>query len=510
MSDNPFDRHIKNSLRDYKSPVPNGMFEKIMEESTRLKKPLPFWQKNNFKLSAVLLTLFAIYLINHFIVGSKFSNSSSVSKKIANNFANSKTDSGNVYGKIISNQSELSLGDSVQFTNKREYVSQEAVSKASSDDNFITNKEINKEITIAIKKKMPLSFDSNDKVSSTKNLNKKVVTKKDSPFFLPSQSEKKNKPSIVSKSEDNATLGLVTDSSSTSTDIKEKNWKSLGYQDIIRSFTQLENTNLINSKPLMQTNTTTTISLKDIRKGQWFVEGYGSLDFNTKNIQAPGFNTDYLRMKDSSHQLTTGYSGGIKIGKRFGQYLALKIGLQYKQINERFEYISQNVSKSSSIITTRTFLNDIGQTLSLQDTSYLSQLGYSVKKVNNSYKNIEIPLTVGYEKKYKKLTVGINLGIIANIQSYYKGQTFDTSYQITSLGAKNGTGFYKSQSNLSLFGSAQLLYQLPHHIELFTEPYLRISIGNSSISDIGYNQRFNGMGISTGLRFSFPGKSNKK
>ena len=61
MNENSFDRYIKQTLYNHESPVPEGLWDKIVADKDKKKPVPPFW-KNGYFQSAILAVI-AIGLI---------------------------------------------------------------------------------------------------------------------------------------------------------------------------------------------------------------------------------------------------------------------------------------------------------------------------------------------------------------------------------------------------------------------------------------------------------------
>ena len=161
------------------------------------------------------------------------------------------------------------------------------------------------------------------------------------------------------------------------------------------------------------------------------------------------------------------------------------------------------------MVTVRTIVRGGGLSdTTVRDTSLLQQIGYRKRITNNKYKSIEIPLLLSYERGNDKWRVAINGGVIANLSSWYSGETLDTSYQLIPLSAKKNNGFYKSNLNLSLYAGVSIIRRVSTNMEAFAEPYIRYGLSNTNSSTIGYSQRFNAAGISFGIRCKLNSKGS--
>ena len=193
----------------------------------------------------------------------------------------------------------------------------------------------------------------------------------------------------------------------------------------------------------------------------WYLEAYGSPDYNMKNVYANGVSNAYLQRIDSTTKMGMGYTFGLRVSRSINEHLLVKTGLQYTQRNEQFTSKSDSIITTTNVVTIRTIVRGGGLSdTTVRDTSSLQQIGYRKRVTNNHYKSLEVPLLASYERGNDKWRIAANGGVIVNLTSWYSGQTLDTTYQSIPLSAKNNNGFYKSNLNLSLYASISVLRRI--------------------------------------------------
>jgi opacity protein-like surface antigen len=228
-----------------------------------------------------------------------------------------------------------------------------------------------------------------------------------------------------------------------------------------------------------------------------------------KNIFAHGVSDNYLQRIDSATKMNGGFTFGLRISKTISDNLLIKSGLQYTQRNEQFASKSDSIITTTSVVTVRTIVRGSGLSdTTVRDTATVQQIGYRKRVTNNHYKSLEIPLLLSYENGNDKWHYAINGGIIANLTSWYQGETLDTSFQLVPLGAKNTNGFYKSNLNLSLYAGVSIIRNISNRLDIFAEPYFRYGISNTNTSTAGYSQRFNATGLTLGIRYKLNNKGS--
>ena len=496
MNENLFDNYIKDKLHEYESPVPEGLWDKIVADKDR-KKPLPFWKNGYFQSAFFGLVIVGLLSSGYLVTrnNNTFSNNNRINKA---NITVTKT-----LGKA-SGPSEVAKIKAVSFASNKD------------------DKEEDKKLGSAIVKKHAAVMNNSSVVTErADNYNK--AEKKELARVLAVNRFKEAVPVLISNNSRAVTStisNILAGEQNANTSVLMPVVKEIMTDDAIENSIShlfvngdivLTESDLLNEKTVKTTlqsanKTPTTIHLPNLENKGWFVELYASPDYDMKHVSAGGgLNTGYLHTQDSANKSIGGFTAGFRISKGIGNNFSLKSGVQFKESTERFRYVKQNDVKNISVMDTRSYTDNSGATVYQNDTSVIQQVGgYTLRTVINTYKSIEIPLIASWEKGNNKWHVAVNGGVILNLFTFYEGQTFDNSYSIVLLSAKQSSGFFRSTANCSLYGSLSLLRNIGKGMNVFAEPYYRYALGNNSTSAIGYDQRFNSAGINFGIRYKIP------
>lgn len=240
-----------------------------------------------------------------------------------------------------------------------------------------------------------------------------------------------------------------------------------------------------------------------IRRNDWYLEVYGSPDLVIKSVKSNS-NAALVSKKDSTESQQVSYTAGFRISKSIGENLLLKTGLQFSQINERFDLRTENERRIITVVTIRTVQGSTGADSTISDTSTVEQIGYRLQRSYNRYRSIDIPILLSYEFGNENLKFAVNAGAIVNLYSWYSGNTLNDSLGVVSLGSK-GTGVYKQNIGVGMYAGFSIIKPVSGKFDLFLEPYFRYNFSNMSRSS-GYSQRFNAMGINLGIRYKLKGQ----
>lgn len=468
MSDQLFDNFVRDKLKDYPSPIPEGLWDKIVADKEY--RPKGFWRINNPALMAAagIILLIAGYFIFNNLDNTNPIEKQSVSIVSPNNNNNPSQQKKSSHTINSTLNSANNSGASNQAAGKNSNPNDLATGSTAID---ITN------------------------------------TKPKSPGSTSTYLKRNNASGVSSKAGENPTKNgvapLYTPAEELQTALTKK---ENSYGELIR----LHSGNLyaLNNQQIPPFNLRSILGLGNDcpsaygnQQRDWFLEIYGSPDYSFKTIASNGLSSLYLQKKDSTEHQRIGYTIGARISKNIGDHFMLKTGLQYSQINEYFSQRKENETKTVTVIVSRTVVRPQGDT-TFKDTTSVTQIGYAVKSSRNHYSNIEIPVSLGYEFGHDNdlWKLAVNGGAIFNITSFYTGETIDTALNVVSINdSKSSSSFYKKELGLSLFGSVSLIRNINNKLDVFAEPYFRYSLSNLK-SNIGYSQRYNTFGVMLGVR----------
>lgn len=463
-----FDDFVKDMLHNHKSPVPNGLWDKIVAEK-ETKKPIVYWwtDKRWYIAAAACLLLICgtcFVIINTQKSDEVATKSEVPTKEINNTTQPSKTE-------IIDNNATLNQNNNTNNNN----------GSATVDDNtdIADNNGLYNPFGNASKRIKSMS-----KSQKRKELNNDAVVAQEQPNV--------NQSIILSQDDSNDAIAKFTQANTVSL------YKLFDY-----------NTKDITTLNLKNQSKIFGLDCPNIKPATWYLEAYGSADYTMKNVFAYGVSDTYLQRIDSTTKMNVGFTFGLRISKTISDNLLIKSGLQYTQRNEQFTSKSDSIITTTSVVTVRTIVRGGGLSdTTVRDTATVQQIGYRKRVTNNHYKSLEIPLLLSYENVNDQWHYAINGGIIANLTSWYQGETLDTSFQLVPLSARKTNGFYKSNLNLSLYAGVSIIRNISERLDIFAEPYFRYGISNTNTSVAGYSQRFNTAGLTLGIRWKLNNKGS--
>lgn len=244
---------------------------------------------------------------------------------------------------------------------------------------------------------------------------------------------------------------------------------------------------------------------KDAAGNKKYWEVYAGPDkaFESFKTYSDTASTNYLQKRKASTKVSSAFSAGVRYTKVFENGVSVRAGLNYSQVNEKFLYFNPSELKFVTVITTRVIIRQPGDTVYINDTLQYQQSGTRTKTTYNRYRNIDVPLVIGYEIGNGKIHANINAGVIINVYSWYKGDVLDSLYQPVSITTGKGNSVYQFKNNIGVgfLGSVSVYYKITDRTHLVIEPYFRRNLSPMSKPNLNLQQKFNTAGLRAGVRF---------
>ena len=234
-------------------------------------------------------------------------------------------------------------------------------------------------------------------------------------------------------------------------------------------------------------------------------EVYAGPDYAFESYKSYGdtASANYLQKRKSSTKFASAFSVGARYTKVFNNGTSVRTGVNYTQVNEKFLYFNPSEIKYVTVITTRVVIRAPGDTVYINDTLQYQQSGTRTKTTYNRYRNIDVPIVIGYEIGNGKIHANINAGVIINVYSWYKGDVLDSLYQPTTITTGKGNSIYQFKNNIGVgfLASISLYYRMTDDIHLLLEPYFRYNLSPMSKQNLNLQQKYNIAGLRAGVRF---------
>lgn len=222
-----------------------------------------------------------------------------------------------------------------------------------------------------------------------------------------------------------------------------------------------------------------------------------SPDFTFRHIQPrTGDFEKYAETRKATEASRYNYSVGGRFSVVSKSGMALRAGVNYSEINERFELPNDNETR---IVITYD-----------QNGNIINADTITEKIVtNNRYQTLDIPVMIGYEIAMKKLTLTINGGAYFNIHFKPKGAfispyddrpvTF-TNEEVT---PENDLPAFRENLGIGWYSSIGLQYHISPRLQLLVEPHLKMYPRSYTRDEFMTDQKYLTAGVFVGIRHQF-------
>lgn len=190
------------------------------------------------------------------------------------------------------------------------------------------------------------------------------------------------------------------------------------------------------------------------------------------------------------------FSAGFRVSAVSGIGLAARTGLAFTQINETFDYTNENEER----ITIINIFGPDGEVIGT-DTTIVS--GVRHKVTSNTYQMLSVPVLLGYELAFNKLSASINAGALINIFFHPEGDFLSPQDLQPISFTRDDPGAYPAFRNklgVGWYGSLALQYEIKSGLQLMLEPHLQYYPQSFTKDDFVNEQRYFLAGLSVGLR----------
>ncbi|MCG8328482.1 MAG: PorT family protein [Chitinophagales bacterium] len=228
-----------------------------------------------------------------------------------------------------------------------------------------------------------------------------------------------------------------------------------------------------------------------------FADVLVSPDVTFRNIEAirPEYE-GYAKSRKESEQRQYAFSTAIRLSLVADNGFALRTGLNYSQINEKFSYFNGTEVKTSIEDVHDNEGNIIG-------TDTVVEIGSRYKVTHNTYHMLDIPFIVGFERRFDKWNLSLNGGTYLNLLLRQNGDMLSPDdMEPVSIDSNDPDAYpvFKRQVGLGWYGSVGIGYQLNASTQLLVEPHLKVYPKSITQEQFGVDQRYSTAGLFIGIR----------
>lgn len=196
------------------------------------------------------------------------------------------------------------------------------------------------------------------------------------------------------------------------------------------------------------------------------------------------------------------WSAGARLNLHHRSGFAARLGLTYSQAGDIFDYTDSLATQSTTRIDS--FFAADG-TFLYAETSQVLVLGTLIKKIHNTYRNLDIPLIIGYEMPMGRTTVMANAGAVFNLTSSHEGEILDPMLHPRSI-TEGDAGYidvYKTSLGIGIYLGAGVLFPLTDHLSGLIEPSFLYRLKPVTLSSYPLQEHRHMASLNLGLRYHF-------
>lgn len=537
MNNSPFDDHIKKQFGNYQPEVPPHIWENIMAEKKKRRPGAIVFGLSGKKIAVLLLLVIAGGIGTAVLFNNKQTNSqqeaSPIITSVNDNPGSNNTDNKKIPGQSpatsTSTNEKPSLNDNDNSTIQTAIPGKPGNMSAAKNDDGKSGDEVTS--AVANDKSGKSNLDNNGTTGSGTlaiSENKKVAT---------SHTNKETKANKLNSGLDKKILVSANKPQTPGNNIAEFNSKkSKHLRGMARMNTMKADTDLDDGRneTLLTNENTSTQTAREATLNNYYlhpelIDFSRISSFNIKSSNIPGMhipcpgsdkkgngrtkylelyvgpdyvfrsfsdtaNSVYKQKRKESTKFSSAFSFGLRYTKLFNNFVSIRAGINYSQVNEKFNY------EQGHIVQTVNIYDENGNVIGSYATT-----STRYKTTHNRYHTIDIPVTVGYEMGNDRLRANINAGVVLNIYSWQKGDLLDYNYEPVNIttGKSSSPYQFKTNAGLGVIAGASVYYRLTGRLHLMAEPYIRYNFSAANKADITLKQKFTTAGVKFGLRIDF-------
>lgn len=241
-----------------------------------------------------------------------------------------------------------------------------------------------------------------------------------------------------------------------------------------------------------------------LRSWLWTVDVYAGFNYAAKNMKLKnnsGAAENYIDHRKSTEDYLEAFDAGFAFNAIHRKGLMLSAGLNYSQIDEKFNYFQVKSETRFDSVVVRIEIDSSGHADTIKDWRPVTVQTASEILTYNYYRMLDIPLAVGYQFHKGKWTFEFQGGVMLNLLLKKQGEILDTSANVVEF--TDNDVVFKDRIGLSVFGSFKAIYPLTDRIGVYAEPNARVNLSSITVDGYPLEQRYNQFGLRLGARFIF-------
>lgn len=230
---------------------------------------------------------------------------------------------------------------------------------------------------------------------------------------------------------------------------------------------------------------------------------YGGVSLANRNLLSDGdsTNAELAQLRQNTEKsLETIQLGFLFNWQHEKTGLELTSGINYTQINEKFEYRNNQMTVDSIQGVEAFYRNVNGDTIAIMGMIPQTTTATIHKRHYNKYRMIDVPLLLGYRREFGNFSIGAQAGVFVNLNLQTSGRFFANETEDIDI---DNEEIFKTNVGLSYYFGATIDYQLTKKWAISASPNFRYFPNSFSEASYGISQKYSLYGVNVGLRYSF-------
>ena len=227
------------------------------------------------------------------------------------------------------------------------------------------------------------------------------------------------------------------------------------------------------------------------------------LSFVSRQLRAKSEATQtLLQLRENTESILEAHHYGIQLVTTHQSGFSLNFGINQTTIAERFDYL-KIISDTSTITGVKIIYTELsGELTDIYDTIPLISTTTITKKIYNSYKLLDLPILLGYSRKWKNWQIGASAGVFVNLSLQTEGKIMNGLDEIIQIETQT-TPIYKSKLGLAYYLGFSLEREISPNIQVSISSFVKKYTTDFTNKSYGLSQQYTLFGGTVGLSYQF-------
>lgn len=195
------------------------------------------------------------------------------------------------------------------------------------------------------------------------------------------------------------------------------------------------------------------------------------------------------------NQSSVSLSYGFDVGLTLGEHWSIESGLDY----QNFQTVTQTQYTVVNLQSGERYPLLATNAVASQATAFNTTATGTNSEVDNQFQFVSVPLRVGYNLHFSKITLSINPGIAANL--FLGNRISSQNFTSTTLNSDGGSPF--NSQYISGLLSGGIYYQLLENYSLSFSPSYQFALSEFARTTAAFSSLPQSLGLKFGFRYNF-------